>query len=345
MAGNATLGLTITSGYKVAAIGDSITYGAGLPSPATQAWPAIVQNLLGAQFNVQNYGVSGTTALVDGTAPYVNTGQYTTSLAFGPQVVAIELGTNDTSLNNVPTKGTTDFVNSLTALVNAYQALASHPQVWLCLPPPIWTAYPSDNETWLDTLMPFIQSVATATGAKVIDNHTALVNEQQLFPDNLHPYIPGEYWMGQNVYASLAATLFANSPVGTGLLTLSGGTLSDDGTARTLNNSVLVNGPVTFASTGSGSLIFDPTGVSPTPTFAFSGTPTLTVNNTTTIKETITGSGFTVAGTGNLILSGANTYSGSTTITGGAPDQQRRRAGQRPDHRQRIVDLQPHGRH
>ena len=84
-----------------------------------------------------------------------------------------------------------------------------------------------------------------------------------------------------------------------------------------MNNSLAITGNVTFASTGGGSLTFDPTGLATPSTVTIGNTPILTVNNATTIKEAIGGTGFTLAGTGTLTLSGANTYGGGTTIASG----------------------------
>ncbi len=165
--------------------------------------------------------------------------------------------------------------------------------------------------------LPYIQQVATATGARVIDNNTMTQNELPLFADGLHPGDQGSAMLGQNIYAALNSTFVNNGPLGTGTITLSGGTLSDDGTARTLTNSLAITGNVTLASTGSGSLTFDPTGLATPSTVAISNTPTLTVNNTTTIKEAISGTGFTLTGTGTLSLTSANTMTGVTTVSGG----------------------------
>lgn len=106
-----------------------------------------------------------------------------------------------------------------------------------------------------------------------------------------------------------------NGSIGNGLLTLNGGTFQGDGTtARVLNNAVTVANSSTIG--GTAALTFQG-GVTLT------GNRTLTVNNTadTTINGVIGDSGaghsFTKAGTGKLILSAANTYSGSTTVSAG----------------------------
>jgi len=55
---------------KIACVGDSITEGSGLTSPATQSYPARLQRLLGTNYNVRNFGVSGRTLLKQGDFPY-----------------------------------------------------------------------------------------------------------------------------------------------------------------------------------------------------------------------------------------------------------------------------------
>jgi acyl-CoA thioesterase-1 len=58
---------------KVAFIGASNTSGVGTSNPATGAYPIRVGNLLGAAYEVRNYGVSGTCMLKQGEMPYWNT--------------------------------------------------------------------------------------------------------------------------------------------------------------------------------------------------------------------------------------------------------------------------------
>src|SRR5262245_47466097 len=64
---------------NVACVGDSITAGSGLPSPSTQAYPAVLGTLLGTDYTVENFGVSGTTMLKNGDFPYWDTPRYTAS--------------------------------------------------------------------------------------------------------------------------------------------------------------------------------------------------------------------------------------------------------------------------
>ena len=79
----------------IVCVGDSITYGYGLPDREHNAWPAQLQALLGGGQAVLNLGVSGTTALRQTGHSYVNTPEYRTALNSRPDIVLIKLGTND----------------------------------------------------------------------------------------------------------------------------------------------------------------------------------------------------------------------------------------------------------
>lgn len=105
----------------------------------------------------------------------------------------------------------------------------------------------------------------------------------------------------------------ANSALGTGLLTINGGTLSSDGTSPwTLPNNLVLSANPTFGNaTDNGAL-------------TLSGNLTLSESRTITTDSDVILSGvlggsfsLTKAGTGRLALTGANTYSGVTTVSAG----------------------------
>ena len=53
-------------GVKVACVGDSITYGAGIKDRKKNSYPAQLQSLLGEGYQVRNFGNSGSTLLKKG---------------------------------------------------------------------------------------------------------------------------------------------------------------------------------------------------------------------------------------------------------------------------------------
>jgi autotransporter-associated beta strand protein len=99
-----------------------------------------------------------------------------------------------------------------------------------------------------------------------------------------------------------------NSAAGLGTLDLSGGTIQGVGGIRTISNNLAITGNNTFAGSD---LIF-------TDSFDQVNDRIYTVNNTTTFSGVISGGdNLTKAGTGSLVLSGPNSYTGTTTISAG----------------------------
>lgn len=68
---------------KVACIGNSITYGYGLPDRTTQSYPAQLQKMLGESYQVENFGKSGATLLNKGHRPYMQQDEYRRAIDFG----------------------------------------------------------------------------------------------------------------------------------------------------------------------------------------------------------------------------------------------------------------------
>jgi fibronectin-binding autotransporter adhesin len=106
-----------------------------------------------------------------------------------------------------------------------------------------------------------------------------------------------------------------NEAAGPGTITLNGGTISASGAARTLSNPVTVNADIGIG----GSLALTLNGA-----VTLTGNRTLTVNNTATnivaIAQDAVGRTLTKAGSGTLLLSGPNTFSGGLTLTAGTLD-------------------------
>ncbi len=106
-----------------------------------------------------------------------------------------------------------------------------------------------------------------------------------------------------------------SSPVGTGPVTLSGGTLSADGTGRTLLNALNITANSGFGAAGTAALTIDGTLVSPNNVVTLSNTPTVNFGSNVTINSKVTGtSGLGLSGAGSLTLSNsANDFSGNVT--------------------------------
>lgn len=195
--------LNESSVTRVACVGDSITYGAGLAEPEMQSYPAVLARLLGPGFEVGNFGVSGATALRRGTYPYWDQPEFEEAGAFGPRIVVIMLGSNDTKMRNLRVRG--DLADDLRALVDHFRGLPARPRVWLCLPPPLFGLHGFLQGSPLDkAVLPAIRLVAREKKVPLIDVNAALANRDDCFLDGVHPNEAGAAIIAQTVHRALA---------------------------------------------------------------------------------------------------------------------------------------------
>lgn len=176
---------------RVAAVGNSITAGMGIPNPSADGYPAVLQKLLGSAYQVQNFGHSGATMLKKGDLPYWNQTAFTNAKAFLPQIVVIELGTNDSKSYNWYARPT-EFPVDYKSMIDVFQGLSSKPEIWICLAPF------SNNPPWQITdtsltkrINPDILKVGLDKGVHVIDLHSTLTDHTGFQSDSVHPNAKG----------------------------------------------------------------------------------------------------------------------------------------------------------
>ena len=186
---------------KVACIGNSITYGSGIKNKLRDSYPSVLGQMLGKDYQVCNFGVSGSTLLHTGDKPYIKEAAYQEALKYQPDIVIIKLGTNDSKPQNW--KPGADFRGDLIALVDTFRSLPSKPEVYLCYP---CTAYRTEgiNETIIKReIMPIIREVAEAKDIRLIDLHTPTAGKKEYFPDTVHPNEDGAVILAETVYGAL----------------------------------------------------------------------------------------------------------------------------------------------
>lgn len=189
---------------KVACIGDSITEGAGLSNPSTESYPARLQRLLGTnEFTVRNFGVSGRTLLKKGDFPYWKEAAFKQSQDWGPDVVIIKLGTNDSKPQNW--RHSTNFVADYEEMIGIYRALPSNPHLVLCTPAPVYNNGAFDIKPGIvaTNIAPATRDLASRLGLGLIDFHTRLSGHAAWFPDTVHPNTRGAAVMAAIVFDRL----------------------------------------------------------------------------------------------------------------------------------------------
>jgi acyl-CoA thioesterase I len=187
---------------RVACLGDSITFGAGLAKPERESYPVILAEYLGSGYEVKNYGVSGRTLLSKGDQPYVSTPEFKQALAYKPNIVVICLGTNDTKPQNW--KHADGFEDDYKALVKQFAALPGSPKVYACLPVPAYPgAFGIDDTRIKLGVVPKVKAVAKELELPVIDLYDELSGKKNLFPDTVHPNAQGAAKIAKAVHAAL----------------------------------------------------------------------------------------------------------------------------------------------
>ena len=101
---------------KVACVGNSVTYGAGLADRDHESYPVRLQEMLGEDYDVRNFGHSGATLLTHGHNPYVKLPEYRQAIDFKADLVVIHLGLNDTDPRNWP-QYSDEFIPDYRALI------------------------------------------------------------------------------------------------------------------------------------------------------------------------------------------------------------------------------------
>lgn len=125
----------------MACVGNSVTYGACLPERETQCYPARLQELLGNDYEVRNFGHSGATLLTKGHRPYVKQQVYSDALAYDADVVVIHLGLNDTDPRNWPDYRDY-FVQDYVNLIGEFRRVNPDVEIYVCRMTPIFDSHP-----------------------------------------------------------------------------------------------------------------------------------------------------------------------------------------------------------
>jgi acyl-CoA thioesterase-1 len=188
---------------KIACIGDSITQGYNLNNPALESYPGRIQQLLGTNnFLVRNFGVGGRTLLKQGDFPYWNETAFADSRAFNPDIVVIQLGTNDAKPYNW--RYGTNFVRDYKAMIAIYAALPSAPQIYLCTPCPVFGAgaYDISPDVVRTNIAPTVRELAGELLLPLIDLNSRMTNALW-FPDTVHPDSKGAATMAAVIFEAL----------------------------------------------------------------------------------------------------------------------------------------------
>jgi hypothetical protein len=165
--------------------------------PGMQEYPLLLQHMLGANYDVRNFGDCCASVLQmytpAETHPYIKgpiAGRgpgFPDSLAFLPDIVVIgSWGRHDWGQKTVPSEMFTvpTFQADLDDLVTRYQALSSHPLIFLSLPIPIPFGEATPGAPYkvaTSMVVPAFQAVAAKYHLPIIDLYQPFLGHKELF--------------------------------------------------------------------------------------------------------------------------------------------------------------------
>ena len=190
---------------KIACIGNSITYGYGLPDRATQSYPVQLQKMLGESYQVENFGKSGATLLNKGHRPYMQQDEYHRAIDFAGDIVVIHLGINDTDPRDWPDYRDF-FVKDYIALIDSFRVANPEARIMIARLTPIADRHPrflSGTRDWHGEIQLAIENVARYAGVQLIDFHKPLYPYPFMLTDAVHPDPEGAFVLAQTVYSAI----------------------------------------------------------------------------------------------------------------------------------------------
>ncbi len=193
---------------RIACIGDSITFGAGVTETRkTDAWPVLWQNLLGKSFQVLNYGVSGATLQDETSFPYRKIGFLRRLKAASPELIVLMLGTNDSKPYNW---NEPRFMREYEKLITELLSPAMPPRLVLMVPPKAFpeeetgiTAFDTQDDVIRDNIRPIILSLDEKYSLPVIDLYAFTETHPEWFLDGVHPNREGNIAIAEHMFREL----------------------------------------------------------------------------------------------------------------------------------------------
>ena len=187
---------------KVACIGNSITYGAGINDRTEKSYPAQLGTMLGQDYETKNYGLSGRTLLLNADHPYMAETMFYEAINWHPHIVIIMLGSNDSKPHNWKYKN--EFESDYVKMIVAFDTLSSNPEIYLVAPVPVFKDCCSiSNDVVKNEIFPFVKAFTEKKNLHFIDLYYPLTKMGDMFPDGVHPNAEGSTEMAKIVYSHI----------------------------------------------------------------------------------------------------------------------------------------------
>lgn len=195
----------------IVAMGDSITFGAGVvKTRKTDSWESKLEKLFAGSYQVLNYGISSATLQDEGDMPYWKMpaaplqGFPEAAMALNPEIAILMLGTNDSKPYNWNRER---YETQLNQRVQELQQTPGLKRLIVMCPPFCCPANGSDvvgydiiNETIRDEIVPIVKQCAQENGAECIDLYALTDGHPEYFMDGVHPNSFGNQVIAKHIF-------------------------------------------------------------------------------------------------------------------------------------------------
>ena len=189
---------------KIACVGDSITYGSGVPFTRMQdSYPALLQGFFKNRYQVLNYGLPNRTLCTCGDQPYVLEKMYLATLRVKADKYIIMLGSNDSKPYNF---NADKYEEELMQLLNTYIDIAGADNVYVCLPPDIFPDRLTGMIKYdisalnLNDIRLIIKDVASKLHVTYVDLYENTIDHPEYYMDGIHPNAMGNKVIAHKLY-------------------------------------------------------------------------------------------------------------------------------------------------
>lgn len=199
---------------KVACIGASGTYGHGIfPWPA-KSYPAVLGDLLGDEYHVNNFGVSGSCVQTTSDQPYVNTDTFKQAVEYEADILVISMGSNDSKPENW--KGEEAFKAAFQEYVERFLVEGKEQKVFICTTAKCWfpegvtegTTNYDLQPAVCDQMAQIMVQVAEENGWYLVDLHAETAAHREWYlEDCVHFNNEGAAGYAKVVYEAIAEVM------------------------------------------------------------------------------------------------------------------------------------------
>ena len=188
---------------RIACVGDSITLGYGI-GYESDTYPGQLDQLLGPDYEVLNFGFNGATVSKLGDKPYLDQEVGQRALKSQADIILIMLGTNDSKEINWRPE---TFREDYQTLIDLFRELSHHPRLILMQAPKVFTKVLSGqdcNNEALKEIHQMVNALAEDNDLETIDLYHLTENHPKWLWDGLHPTEKGTAAFAQTIFDYLS---------------------------------------------------------------------------------------------------------------------------------------------